>query len=233
MRFTTVRTALAAAPLLLPLPATAGAFLTFSGVVSDGEGLNVFGLDPTTTTDLTGLAFSGSLRAGGVLNRSDDFVVGADDEFLAFTRAALTFTINGVSESAIIGPALGDPPFLIGVFNGINPRFGLSDTGFDDVVVLALGVSPAGIAGLELRVFGDAEAVPGGFTPFSVATDGALVDGVLLALLLVGPNDDRGFFLTAREFTLTLVSVSAPGAAGLLGAGLLGLMGLIRRRGGG
>jgi hypothetical protein len=231
MRFAALRTALAAGPLLLPLPATAGAFLTFSGVVFDGDGINVFGA--TGTTDLTGLAFSGSLRAGGVVGRSDDFLIGDDNEFLAFTRAALTFTINGVSESAIIVSGPGEPPFLIGVFNGINPRFGRSDTGFDDVDVSAFGVSPAGIAALEVQVFGDTEAVPGGFAPFSVATDGVQVNGALLALLLVGPNDDRGFFLTASEFTLTLVSVPAPGAAGLFGAGLLGLMGLVRRRGGG
>lgn len=228
MRVSALRAALLAAPFAMPLPAAAGAFLTFSGVVYDGIGSNMFGLGEDS--DLSGLAFSGSLRAGGAVGRANDFAFDQDNEYLVFNLAGLTFTLNGVTESAQVAQLPGELPFEIGVFNGFNPRFGLADGCCDDVTVVVFGGSATAVAAIEIEIVGDAEAVPGGLTPFSVATDGVLINGGVFALLIVGPGDSRGFFLTATDFTLELVSVPAPGGVALFGAGLLGLLGLAHRR---
>ncbi len=228
-----LRVAFASLPLVLPLPVSAGAFFAFSGTVGTGGAENTFGFAGTVPLD--GQSFSGTLRIGGILGVSDSFAAGFDDTFLTFTAAHISVTLNGVTETATV---LADPfgaPFTLDVYNGINPRFGLDSTGFDDLYIAVVGASASSIVGISLAIEAGVDAVPGGApgVPFSVATNTgsiATINGFVLAAAISSSASPTGFFVAATDFSLALVSVPTPGAVALFGAGLLGLSGLARRR---
>lgn len=218
-------TLFAITPLVAAPAWGAGAVYDFSGQVLEGESANAFGFAGPKT--LAALPVSGRLRIGGFGLPS---TAPTDDTVLEFSRASLTLTLDfGSGGSAVLRTETSSTEGTgnsLAVFNGVNPRFGLSSAPSDDLEIqissgtgsLALFfLSFTGAIGVDL--FGG--GAPGAL--FDIVLDGS--NGVGDFIVFATTGDEGGYLLVGELFSLSLTSVPAPGAAALLGSGLLGLAG--------